>query len=142
MYVFLFVTFLASMVTQKLSLAIASSKLPTEHQKYGKRSTNSPEPFNVKKKIQQQHIYTHSNDMNIAFCAWFINVLCKISWHIYYIISCWVLYIFYLHRYQKRRPIAFYSWQQCVFRTFSVFYQAVGKFIMEMLNHHPLSVSL
>lgn len=80
MYVFLFVAFLASMVAQKLSLAVASSKIPRENHKDGKRPTKSSELFNV----NNQPIYTHPNDMINALCVRFTNVLCMFSQHIYY----------------------------------------------------------
>lgn len=80
MYVFLFVAFLASMVAQKLSLAVASSKIPRENHKDGKRPTKSSELFNV----INQPIYTHPNDMINALCVRFTNVLCMFSQHIYY----------------------------------------------------------
>lgn len=75
MYVFLFVAFLASMVAQKLSLAVASSKIPRENHKDGKRPTKSSELFNV----NNQSIYTHPNDMINALCVRFTNVLCMFS---------------------------------------------------------------
>lgn len=65
MYVLLFLVFIASLVTQKLSLAIASTKLPTERQKDEKKITNSLEPFNVNKKEKKLHKVIHiSKDMN------------------------------------------------------------------------------
>lgn len=55
MYVGLFVVFLAGLVTHKLSLVVASSKLSTDHHKNEKRPTNSSEPYSVKQLI---YIYT------------------------------------------------------------------------------------
>lgn len=80
MYVFLFVAFLASMVAQKLSLAVASSKIPRENHEDGKRPTNSSELFNV----NNQPIYTHLNDMINALCVRFTNVLCMFFQQIIY----------------------------------------------------------
>lgn len=89
MYVFLFVAFLASMVAQKLSLAVASSKIPRENHKDGKRPTKSSELFNV----NNQPIYTHPNDMINALCVRFTNVLCMFSQHIYYWLIFFNLYL-------------------------------------------------
>lgn len=67
LYVVLFVVFLASLVSQKLSLAIASTKLPTERQKNEDKVSNSLQPFTViKKRIRVvKHKKKHMHDLHV-----------------------------------------------------------------------------
>lgn len=67
LYVVLFVVFLASLVTQKLSLAIAFTKLPTERQKNEDKVSNSLQPFTVIKKTAYMllNIKKHMHDLHV-----------------------------------------------------------------------------
>lgn len=78
MYVVLFVVFLASLVTQKLSLAIASTKLPTERQKNEDKVSNSLKPFTVIKK--RIHVVKHKKNTCMIYMYTFLKY---ISFRIY-----------------------------------------------------------
>lgn len=78
MYVFLFVAFLASMVAQKLSLAVASSKLPRENHEDGKRPTNSSELFNT------PETEAHSMLLLSAMCIPYIFNFLSSCWKVHF----------------------------------------------------------
>lgn len=115
LYVVLFVVFLASLVTQKLSLAIASTKLPTERQKNEDKVSNSLQPFTVIKK--RIHVVKHKKNTCMIYMYTFLKY---ISFRIYKTMKSWSKCFLFINRYihQERPSIACYFWLQCVFRTF------------------------